>query len=95
MNLFFENYKRWISLLAFIPFLIGLYFIGWALLGFLRVLGFEMFAERSDLIGTLISFILFLIALPTWIRLRWGYKDTWGILGVDGLFTKKGIYLFF
>ncbi len=91
MLTFSNIYTRWLAFAAFIP---GLYFLGWVLVQILRVFGLDFFLERSDLFGTIISFFLFLLALPYWIKIRWGFRDTWKVLGVSGMFTKQGNYIF-
>ena len=59
-----------------------LYGLGWVAVQPLAVL--ELTAEDLALIGTLISFLLFVLLLPRWARLRWGARNGWQVLGLSG-----------
>ena len=36
-----------------------------------------------DLLGTVISFVLFLVVLPSWVRIRWSTRHPWKQLGLQ------------
>ena len=59
-----------------------LYGLGWISVRPLEPLGLT--AEHLALIGTLISFLLFVLLLPRWTRLRWGARNGWRVLGLSG-----------
>ena len=40
--------------------------------------------ESLSLLGTLISFILFMFTLPEWIKVRWKEKEAWQAIGLFG-----------
>lgn len=70
---------RWVSLLLLIP---CLYLIGWLLAQVLNPFGLS--ANDLSLIGTLLSFLLFLVLMPRWIRIRWHERHPWRVLGLTG-----------
>ena len=55
----------WLPTLLLIPFLYG---IGWLLAQPIARPGWS--AEDVSLLGTLLSFLLFLVVLPSWIQVR-------------------------
>ena len=88
MNIFFQriNYiylKTFIlrpkitSTIIFIPFL---YFLGWILASPLFFLGIEK--EKISLIGTIITFLIFVISLPKWFEVRWKLNNVWKLVGI-------------
>ncbi len=68
---------RIFSTILFIPFL---YLLGWILAKPLFYLGIEK--EDISLIGTIFTFLLFVISLPKWFEKRWELNNTWIILGI-------------
>ncbi len=71
---------QWIPTLTLFLFL---YPAGW-LLGQFSYL-FNRYISSNDLsiIGTIITFILFLSVLPSWGRIRWKTKHLWPSIGLD------------
>ncbi len=108
MNIFFQLIKyiylktfilrpKVISTVIFIPFL---YFLGWILASPLVFLGIEK--EKISLIGTIITFLIFVISLPKWFEVRWKFYFLKGLLGSISLLSailipiilfKDGIWL--
>ena len=66
------------STILFIPLL---YLLGWLLANPLLAIGVEK--EQISLIGTVFTFILFIISMPKWFEIRWGLQNTWIILGIN------------
>ena len=88
MNIFFQKIiyiylktfilrPKIISTIIFIPFL---YFLGWILASPLIFLGIEK--ENISLIGTIITFLIFLISLPKWFEVRWKLNNVWKLVGI-------------
>ena len=88
MNIFFQRIRyiylktfilspKIISTIIFIPFL---YFLGWILASPLIFLGIEK--ENISLIGTIITFLIFVISLPKWFEVRWKLNNVWKIVGI-------------
>ena len=57
-----------------------LYAIGWIKAQLLTLIGLP--PEAVSLVGTLFSFVLFVLLMPRWIRLRWGLRRPWRALGI-------------
>ena len=66
------------STILFIPLL---YLLGWLLASPLLAIGVEK--AQISLIGTVFTFILFIISMPKWFEIRWGLQNTWIILGIN------------
>ena len=66
-----------ISTIIFIPFL---YFLGWILASPLIFVGIEQ--ENISLIGTIITFLIFVISLPKWFEVRWKLNNVWELVGI-------------
>ena len=88
MNIFFQRIHyiylktfilrpKIISTIIFIPFL---YFLGWILASPLIFLGIEK--ENISLIGTIITFLIFVISLPKWFEVRWKLNNVWKLVGI-------------
>ena len=88
MNIFFQriNYiylktfilrPKIISTFLFIPFL---YFLGFVLASPLIFLGIDK--ENISLIGTIITFLIFVISLPKWFEVRWKLNNVWKLVGI-------------
>ena len=71
---------RWLPVLVLIPVL---YLIGWVKALLLTLVGLP--TSAVSLVGTVFSFLLFLLLMPRWIRLRWPSKQPWVALGLRGL----------
>ena len=88
MNIFFHRIRciylktfilrpKITSTIIFIPFL---YFLGWILASPLVFLGIEK--EKISLIGTIITFLIFVISLPKWFEVRWKLNNVWKLVGI-------------
>jgi len=88
MNIFFQRIRfiylktfilrpKIFSTIIFIPFL---YFLGWILASPLIFLGIEK--ENISLIGTFITFLIFVISLPKWFEVRWKLNNVWKLVGI-------------
>ena len=88
MNVFFQRIRfiylktfilrpKIISTIIFIPFL---YFLGWILAIPLIFVGIEK--ENISLIGTIITFLIFVISLPKWFEVRWKINNVWELVGI-------------
>ncbi len=75
---FFLLRPRFLSTIFFIPILYG---IGWALSQPLLLFNFE--EENLSLIGTIITFFLFIILLPYWFYIKRNKSSTWVLLGLN------------
>ena len=64
-------------MILFIPVLYGL---GWLMASVLIPLGLPN--SSVSLVGTLLSFLSFLIVMPRWVQRRWQRKDCWVVLGI-------------
>ena len=59
-----------------------LYFLGWLFVQPLSLLSFNFQRDELSLIGTLITFFLFIFLLPSWIKCRWKNSQPWLALGI-------------
>ncbi|MEB3322844.1 MAG: CPBP family intramembrane glutamic endopeptidase, partial [Synechococcaceae cyanobacterium] len=71
----------WLPTLLYIPLLYG---AGWVLVRPLALIGPPPPAASLALIGTAVSFALFLLSLPRWLAWRWGERHPWRVLGLAG-----------
>ena len=74
---FFLLRPRFLSTIFFIPILYG---IGWALSQPLLLFNFEK--DNLSLIGTIITFLLFIFLLPYWFYIKRNKSSTWILLGL-------------
>ena len=74
---FFLLRPRFLSTVFFIPILYG---IGWGIS--LPLLLFNIEKENLSLIGTIFTFLLFILFLPYWFDIRWKIKSAWVLLGI-------------
>ena len=74
---FFLLRPRFLSTIFFIPILYG---IGWALSQPLLLFNFE--GEDLSLIGTIITFLLFIFLLSYWFYIRWNITSAWVLVGI-------------
>tara|TARA_B100000242_G_scaffold220809_1_gene161817 strand:+ start:1237 stop:2124 length:888 start_codon:yes stop_codon:yes gene_type:complete len=89
INLFFLNPKL-LSTILFIPVL---YMLGWVLVTPIILLGVDK--ESLSLIGTIITFLIFLFLLPKWFEIRWGLENTWKLLGLTRIESNKKSQIFY
>ena len=101
MNIFFQsiNYiylktfilrPKIISTFLFIPFL---YFLGFVLASPLIFLGIDK--ENISLIGTIITFLIFVISLPKWFEVRWRLNNVWKLVGIEKTSRNKNPSFYF
>ncbi len=81
---------RILSTILFIPFL---YILGWILAKPIFLIDLDN--QNISLIGTIITFLIFVISLPKWFELRWGLLNTWELVGVKKIDKKQNLSLFF
>ncbi len=62
-----------------------IYLFGWLTVQPLRLIWSELNSETLSLIGTFLTFIYFLLLLPSWIKLRWGKTTPWIYIGIKPL----------
>jgi len=74
---FFLLKPRFLSTIFFIPILYG---IGWAISQPLLLFNFEK--ENLSLIGTIITFLLFIFLLPYWFYIKRNKSSAWELLGI-------------
>ncbi len=79
-----------LSTIIFFPFL---YLFGWLLAKPFLLIGVEK--ENLSLIGTVFTFLLFIISMPKWFELRWGLKNTWIVLGIGKVDKKRNRISYF
>ena len=68
---------RWLPVFVLIPVL---YLIGWVKAQLLTLVGLP--TSAISLVGTVFSFLLFLLLMPRWVRLRWHRSRPWQTLGL-------------
>ena len=71
---------RWIPTFSLFLFL---YPAGWLFSHFFYLINSEISSDNLSIIGTIITFFLFLFALPSWGRIRWETNDLWFSIGLD------------
>ena len=81
---------RIFSTILFIPFL---YLLGWILAKPLLFLGIK--EEYISLIGTILTFLLFVISLPKWFEIRWEFNNPWILLGLNKIDKKDNRFFYF
>ena len=87
---FFYYSPRLLSTIIFIPIL---YILGWVLST--PILLFGVSKENLSLIGTIFTFLIFVISLPKWFALRWGLDNTWKLLGINISNRKRNLVFYF
>ncbi len=81
---------RIFSTILFIPFL---YLLGWILAK--PFLFIDIGKENISLIGTILTFSLFVISIPKWFEIRWGFNNPWIILGINKIDNKDNRFFYF
>ena len=71
---------RWIP--SFTLFLF-LYPLGWFISHFFYIFNRDISVNVISIIGTIITFFMFLFVLPSWGRIRWKTNNVWLSLGLD------------
>jgi membrane protease YdiL (CAAX protease family) len=78
------------STLIFFPFL---YLLGFILASPLILLGVEK--ENISLIGTFITFLIFVFSLPKWFEIRWKLNNVWKIVGIKKTNRNRKLSFYF
>ena len=81
---------RIFSTILFIP---SLYLLGWIMAKPLFFLSIDK--EYISLIGTILTFLLFVISLPKWFEKRWELNNVWIILGINKTDKKDNRFFYF
>ena len=76
--------------ILFIPFL---YLLGWILAKPLFILGLGK--EHISLIGTIFTFLIFVISIPKWFEIRWGFNNPWILIGINKVDKKEYRFFYF
>ena len=79
-----------LSVILFIPLL---YFLGWFLTKPILLIGLGK--EKLSLIGTIFTFLIFVVSMPRWFELRWGLNNTWVLLGVNKIDKREKMIFYF
>ena len=73
---------------------IFLYSIGWFLSHFVYIFNRNISSNNLSILGTFITFSLFLMILPSWGRIRWKTNQLWLSIGLDFESKFKAIKIF-
>ncbi len=83
---------QWIPTFSLFLFL---YPAGWFISHFFYLINRNISANDLSIIGTIITFSLFLILLPSWGKIRWKTKHLWVSIGLDYKNKFRAIQIFF
>ncbi|WP_413389219.1 CPBP family intramembrane glutamic endopeptidase [Prochlorococcus marinus] len=83
---------QWIPTITLFLFL---YPAGWFISQFFFLFNREISSNNLSILGTIITFILFLILLPSWGRKRWKTNDIWLSIGLDFKNKYTALKIFF
>ena len=83
---------RWIPTLTLFLFL---YPAGWIIGHLFYLFKHDISSDSLSIIGTIITFFLFLILLPSWGRSRWKTNQVWLYIGLDLKNKFRAIKVFF
>ena len=83
---------QWIPTITLFLFL---YPAGWLISQFFFLFNREISSNNLSILGTIITFILFLILLPSWGRIRWKTNDIWLSIGLDFKNKYTALKIFF
>jgi len=83
---------QWIPTITLFLFL---YPAGWFVSQFFFLFNREISSNNLSILGTIITFILFLILLPSWGRIRWKTNDIWLSIGLDFKNKYTALKIFF
>ena len=82
----------WAPTVSFIPIL---YLLGWLIVQPLLLLPYEIALHSLSLLGTVLTFILFLVALPSWAKYRWRQGNPFISLGLNRFSSNSAAQIFF
>ena len=51
--------------------------------------------ESLSLTGTIFTFLIFVFSLPKWFYLRWGFNNTWTLLGINNSGRNEKLLFYF
>tara|TARA_B100000965_G_scaffold114288_1_gene94361 strand:+ start:111 stop:962 length:852 start_codon:yes stop_codon:yes gene_type:complete len=83
---------QWIPTFTLFLFL---YPAGWIVSRFIYLFNRDISINNLSIIGTIITFILFLIVLPSWGFIRWKTNHLWKSIGLDFKNKFIGLKIFF
>jgi membrane protease YdiL (CAAX protease family) len=83
---------QWLPTLTLFLFL---YPAGWITSHFIYIFNRDINSSSLSIIGTIITFILFLFILPSWGRVRWKTNNLWVSIGLDFTNKFKALKIFF
>ena len=83
---------QWIPTFTLFLFL---YPAGWIVSRFFCLFDRDISSNNLSIIGTIISFILFLVVLPSWGSIRWKTNNLWLSIGLDFNDKFKALKIFF
>ena len=72
-----------------------LYPSGWLISHFFYIFNRNITKDNLSIIGTVITFILFLILLPNWGRIRWKTNNCWVSIGLNLKDKLRALKIFF
>lgn len=84
LNRFLLLQPPWLPTVLIIPLL---YALGWLAALPLTLLGLP--SNQVSLTGTVLSFVLFLLAMPRWAVVRWSEPQPWRLLGLVARHARK------
>ncbi len=82
---------RWIPTFTLFPIL---YLIGWIFSHLSYIFYKDISPSNLSLVGTIITFLCFIILLPSWAKYRWGTNHPWRCLGLNFEKRYEAIKLF-
>ena len=78
--------------ILFLPFL---YLLGWILAKPFLLFGLVREDKDISLIGTIFTFLLLVISMPKWFKTRWGFNNSWKLLGINNTEKKEKRFYYF
>ena len=82
---------QWIPTFSLFLFL---YPVGWFIGHFIYLFHRNISSDDLSIIGTIITFTLFLLILPSWGKIRWKTDDLWLSIGLDFKNKARAIRIF-
>ena len=82
---------QWIPTFTLFVFL---YPAGWVISHISYLFNRNISANDLSIVGTIITFTLFLVALPSWARIRWQTNYLWPSIGLDFKDKNKALKIF-
>ncbi len=83
---------QWLPTISLFPIL---YLIGWIVSHLLYFSNEDISPSNLSLIGTIISFLFFILLLPNWAKSRWKTNHPWRYVGLNFDTRYEAIKLFF